>query len=992
MIRIHSLHKFFNKNKSNQLHVLNEISLDLPASGMVAIFGKSGCGKTTLLNVLGGLSDYERGEVTVDGQDIGKNTDDLRNRYMGYIFQNYNLNKKATVFDNVADALRLCGITDKTVIESRTMAALANVGMEKYRNRTPDNLSGGQQQRVAIARAIVKNPRIILADEPTGNLDEANTIMVMDLLREIARDHLVILVTHEANLVDYYCDRVIELQDGQVVGERSNAAAGGYTVRDKNDIYLGELEKTEIRDDRAAVEYYGDAPAVPVKMTVVTYRGKTYVRMETPGVQMLDEGSEIRLREGVFEAQERGNNADRHIDMSALPPVEGSRYGRLFSFKSAVKSGYAANFKSLKKGQKALRRCMGMFAATLVLMTSVFATSIRDVLNINESYNHNVMYVYTPSGSLSSALLGAEEKAESGIDYVRLVPTYDGCMDRQVEFRVGFFETFTNSYGTDLSATAVLLDQRLAAGLPLLCGSRDGLSDGDVLISSAVADRLVKNSTLGYIKEHDDLVGLVSTSVSVNGKSVRIAGVVQSDETAVYLTELAMSRYVLQSDGQLSVILADDMSEQVAKGATILLLPYRNDGVDYPAVGKTVTIGGMELLVTAVREKYADYPSFLKGNGLERLDMKAWLEQQPKEGSESMLYYDYMAYYYAYAEDYLNHCYLFETDNMYLFMTVEKGEAWLGYYYMDSDFAAAMLFKEQHGRFPDTDKDMETAWMEAKEELNRVDSLYWDLYYQEVGKNDNSIRTSTYVLCREDYVALSRRTGDTHESAVSNYYSTKPYEPYYEDVYVEEMYGISVDMDMEYVGQVTVGSQHTLYTLIHTTDPAKTQAYLENLLAEHRVEDTKYIDVLIAPADIRNQLIQNDLPAIVRGLVTLLVVLVVMCVCMYFIMRSSMMNRIKEIGVYRAIGVSRGNLVFRFLVETAVLTTLTVFIGFLACSVLMGVWVSSSPLLTELLYYPAWLAAGLLVILYAVCLAFGVLPVWALTRKPPSDILAKYDI
>ena len=202
MISIKGLNKFFNKGKQNEIHVINDVTLDLPERGITAIFGKSGCGKTTLLNVIGGLDGFASGSLTIEGQSITKNTDEIRNKYVGYVFQNYNLSSSESCFDNVAAALRLCGMRDEGEIERRVMAALRNVGMEKYAKRTPDTLSGGQQQRIAIARAIVKNPPVILADEPTGNLDEANTVMIMDLLREIAKDHLVLLVTHEQSLVD----------------------------------------------------------------------------------------------------------------------------------------------------------------------------------------------------------------------------------------------------------------------------------------------------------------------------------------------------------------------------------------------------------------------------------------------------------------------------------------------------------------------------------------------------------------------------------------------------------------------------------------------------------------------------------------------------------------------------------------------------------------------------------------------------------------------
>lgn len=381
MIKLQGLHKYFNKGHQNEIHVINDISLELPEKGMVAIFGKSGCGKTTLLNVIGGLDSFASGSLTIEGQDVRRNTDVIRNRYIGYIFQNYNLNKSETCFENVADALRLCGMTDADEIESRVMAALSNVGMDKYRSRTPDTLSGGQQQRIAIARAIVKNPRIILADEPTGNLDEANTVMIMDLLKQIARDHLVLLVTHEANLVDYYCDTVVELSDGCVVSVKKNTAANGFAARDKNDVYLGELERSALQSPNAEIEYFGDAPASPIKLKIVNSGGKLYVEINTPGVQVLDEFSEVKLREGVFEQKTDRNTLSEGIDMSKLPPVEGTRFGRLFSLKSSIKSGYVSNFKNRKKGKKVLRGCMCLFAAVLVFMSAVFGTSFADIIN-----------------------------------------------------------------------------------------------------------------------------------------------------------------------------------------------------------------------------------------------------------------------------------------------------------------------------------------------------------------------------------------------------------------------------------------------------------------------------------------------------------------------------------------------------------------------------------------------------------------------------------
>ena len=181
MIRLNRVNKYFNKGGSNEIHVVNDLSLDLGDKGMVAIFGKSGCGKTTLLNLLGGLDSFSDGEILIGGESISKDSDTLRNKYIGYVFQNYNLSQGKSCYENIAAALRLCGMKDEEEIKKRVYASLKCVGMENYAMRTPETLSGGQQQRIAIARAIVKNPPIILADEPTGNLDSANTVMIMEL-------------------------------------------------------------------------------------------------------------------------------------------------------------------------------------------------------------------------------------------------------------------------------------------------------------------------------------------------------------------------------------------------------------------------------------------------------------------------------------------------------------------------------------------------------------------------------------------------------------------------------------------------------------------------------------------------------------------------------------------------------------------------------------------------------------------------------------------
>ena len=185
MLRLEHVNKYFNKNRKNEIHVINDTTLEMENKGLVALLGPSGCGKTTLLNVIGGLDKVNRGKVYVNGQRITGRTshkiDKIRNLNIGYIFQNYNLVDNMTVFDNVAIALKMVGVKDKKEIAEKVNYVLEKVGMYRYRNRYADMLSGGERQRVGIARAIVKNPAVVIADEPTGNLDSKNTLEVMNI-------------------------------------------------------------------------------------------------------------------------------------------------------------------------------------------------------------------------------------------------------------------------------------------------------------------------------------------------------------------------------------------------------------------------------------------------------------------------------------------------------------------------------------------------------------------------------------------------------------------------------------------------------------------------------------------------------------------------------------------------------------------------------------------------------------------------------------------
>lgn len=204
------------------VHALKGVSLSFREHEFVSILGQSGCGKTTFLNIIGGLDHYTSGDLIINGKSTkdysDKDWDTYRNHQVGFVFQSYNLIMHQSVLSNVELALTLTGV-NKEERRKRAIEALNKVGLSNQIHKKPTQMSGGQMQRVAIARAIVNNPDIILADEPTGALDSATSVQIMEILKEISKDKLVIMVTHNPQLADEYSSRIIRLKDGTLVSD-----------------------------------------------------------------------------------------------------------------------------------------------------------------------------------------------------------------------------------------------------------------------------------------------------------------------------------------------------------------------------------------------------------------------------------------------------------------------------------------------------------------------------------------------------------------------------------------------------------------------------------------------------------------------------------------------------------------------------------------------------------------------------------------------------
>ena len=251
MLSVKNLVKTYKTGKgANIVTALNSVSIDFPETGFVFLLGKSGSGKSTLLNVIGGLDTFDSGEILIKGKS-SKNFsqsdfDSYRNTFIGFIFQEYNILENFTVAKNLALAIELQG---KKASKEKVNELLAQVEMLEYANRKPNQLSGGQKQRVAIARALIKNPEIIMADEPTGALDSNTGKQVMETLKELSKTKLVIVVSHDRDFAETYGDRVIELKDGDIISDvtkkevQSVETNEGVKVIDDNIVYIKKGHK-----------------------------------------------------------------------------------------------------------------------------------------------------------------------------------------------------------------------------------------------------------------------------------------------------------------------------------------------------------------------------------------------------------------------------------------------------------------------------------------------------------------------------------------------------------------------------------------------------------------------------------------------------------------------------------------------------------------------------------------------------------------------------
>ncbi len=573
MIKLENVNKYFNRFKKNQIHVINNTSLEFGDNGLVALLGPSGCGKTTLLNSVGGLDRVNKGKIFINGKKITRRTshsiDKIRNLNIGYIFQDYLLVDNLSVFNNIALPLRMLGIKDKEEIKKRVNYVLEKVGMYRYKNRPAAMLSGGERQRVGIARAIVKNPSIIIADEPTGNLDSKNTIEIMNIIKSISKEKLVLLVTHEKELAHFYASRIIELKDGKVESDLENKHDNELDYRIDNKIYLKDFESHKvISDNNYKINYYSDKDDI-LNVDIVIKNGNIYIQSNTKEkVEVIEESTNIEFVDDHYKKIDKKEyeNYDFHLEEFGNKKL---KYASILNPITTITNGFKKVFEYsfLKKLLLA-----GFFASGMFILYSISnafgVTNIKDEKFV--TVNKNYLEIISKQTKVDDYL-----SYEGNEEVFYIMPG-----DSQVMFNVKYTDFYQTSSVTD-SLNGSLSDIEIINENSLISGVMPS-NEYEIVVDKFSLDRLFENN---YAKQagYGTYEKFLGKEVYIdNMKAFKIVGICNENSPSIYVNRSQFINIIANSNSNMWYergYYRMDIAEEPTNNAQVIDYTLRQDSI-----------------------------------------------------------------------------------------------------------------------------------------------------------------------------------------------------------------------------------------------------------------------------------------------------------------------------------------------------------------------------------------------------------------------------
>ena len=886
MIKIRNLNKYYHKGKSNEIHVIDNTSVTLENTGLVCILGESGSGKTTLMNTISGLDNFHDGEIEIDGTVVkkygDKNQEMVRNEKFGYIFQNYYLLQDRTVEYNLMLGLSLYDIPDEEKQE-RIDYVLKAVDMWKYKKRKVSNLSGGQQQRIAIARALSKSPKIIFADEPTGNLDEANTMRIMSILKKISEKCLVVLVTHEKAIADFFADRILWISDGKIQKEVDRSQSDCYEYVEDVNLYLGEYKKQEVEDGNVSLEIYANEPVPQTDIQLICENGKVYLKAaEDQEIIFLDSTDEKKMLEGKKPVVDM---EDLKSFEFSLEHIQGAKRPKMSA--AEIRELAMDNIRAFGKKQLFLIITLLLMSVLTVLTQQNFLAVQRvdekSILTEDSHYYHltaqkNAMITDSEYREEFSQMI--DKLSEAGIENA-VVPVV------QLSYRYQGFEQMEEITYTLKNYTLVTLDK---VGEKDLIYGRMPENDMEIVVDQWVIENFIQDNPQVEIAMSDISQAVGASIVTKEGMEMTITGVAATNQPDIYV----------------------DRDTLVAMAS--VYVNYKTD--------------------TKAKEEYAGYEGTDLG-----MDESGRLKVLVSEKAMQIKFRDDMIRQYGDLEA----CH--EVVEQLKIQAEYVGKVSYGSAYSAEDAARELPYARQR--------------LEEKEKK--------------------------YGITYEEYEAYKTYS---YEGILTNGV------PFVTAGYFPTNYGIDYiisDDSVQYIAKSIMNTGKECYLYIED-DSISEEALLKQVQSIIGDEIAGNITLSIkneAHTDM-DKFLQEKQRKIGIQIVMLVTVFAITLIILYFMMKTNVVTRMQDLGVYRMLGISKHSIMAMFAWENIVITSYTSLVGVIATTAVTWV-LSRIPSLGMEYDYPWQILIATIAALYLFNVVIGILPVRKMLRLPPAQLAAKYD-
>ncbi len=968
----------------NVVTALNGVSITFRENEFVAILGHSGCGKTTMLNIIGGLDHYTSGDLIINGvstkQYKDRDWDAYRNHSIGFVFQSYNLIPHQTVLANVELALTISGVS-KSERRRRAKEALEKVGLGNQLNKKPNQMSGGQMQRVAIARALINNPDILLADEPTGALDSETSVQVMELLKEIAQDKLVIMVTHNPELAEDYANRIVRVKDGNIIGDSNPFEA--------------EKEDTPEKGKKKRVSMsFGTAVSLSLN-NLMTKKGRTLLTAFAGSIGIIGIATILSLSTGI-------NNYINDIQEETLSsyPLEIIRENTDTSSMIASMMDYQKEYEERTFEDDKLYS----------------NTSVYDMFNSMNSSAKQINNMKDFKTFVDTSEEIAEYSTAVSYSYDVNMPVFTETPSGEI-IKVDFMDLYVNAFDMgESSMVSGMMNSSMAGAEMSMMGfnvmeemlpNEDGKGVNDLIKSQydVVEGRFPEN--------YDEAVVVLTKNNEIPDFILYAMGLKEPEEFTQHIKDV-MAEKSIDDYGQLEwdlselldkkfkMILPCEYYQQSEKGCTDLTAT--ETGLEYlfnaDDVGTEIKIVGFirpnEDTKNAMISSYLAYTAELTQYAINKTNDSELVQAQADDKENDLLTGTKFM-----TDDYVEPSVEEKADGAKEYIksadTDKKAEI---YRFIMSQPDEAQVQAQIDAMLKDFDRDafLEQVKTDYAEELGGIDAEQLDSYVAQMSDDDiksfaeEAMRAQIAEQYAEEVTKqLASKTNDELAKALDKTkVSNEVYALVFDEFTPQEISQSTYEDNLKLLGKADLSDPSTVRIFAKTFE---NKDFISDAIADYNEGKPEkdvihYTDVVA--------LLMSSITSIISGISYLLIAfvgisLVVSSIMIGIITYISVLERTREIGILRAIGASKHDVSTVFNAETLIVGLCAGLIG-IGCTVLLNIPINliiHSVTSLDTLYSSLPVAGAVILVLISMFLTFiaGLIPSRVASKKDPVEAL-----